>query len=185
VGVDETVKSAVFLDRDGVINASIVRDGKPYPPPTLAELAILPGVPDALASLRSAGYALVVVTNQPDVARGAQRREVVEAMHARLRNELPLDAIYTCFHDDADRCTCRKPAPGLLLDGARDLDLDLSQSFMVGDRWRDLEAGTAAGCRTIFVDHGYAERQPQTFDRRVTSLADAAAWILAGARDGS
>jgi D-glycero-D-manno-heptose 1,7-bisphosphate phosphatase len=167
----------VFLDRDGVINEAIVRDGKPFSPRTLDELVVCADAPAALALLRRAGYALVVVTNQPDVARGAQQRATIDAMHARLRAELPLDAIYSCFHDDADACACRKPRPGLLLDAARDLDLDLAQSFMVGDRWRDIAAGAAAGCRTVFVDHGYTERRPSAFDHRVTSLADAATWI--------
>jgi D-glycero-D-manno-heptose 1,7-bisphosphate phosphatase len=175
-------RPAVFLDRDGVVNAAVVRDGKPYPPDSVDALTVLPGVPAALADLSRAGYALVVVTNQPDVARGKQTRVAIDAIHDRLRRDLPLDAVYCCFHDDADHCACRKPAPGLLLDAARDLDLDLGKSFMVGDRWRDTEAGTAAGCRTVFVDYGYAERQPAVFDRRVTSLTEAATWILAGAK---
>jgi D-glycero-D-manno-heptose 1,7-bisphosphate phosphatase len=169
---------AVFLDRDGVINAAVVRDGKPFSPATADELEILPGVAAALADLRRAGYALVVVTNQPDVARGAQTRAAVDAIHARLHAELPLDAIRACFHDDADRCACRKPAPGLLLDAARDLDLDLAASFMVGDRWRDTEAGRAAGCRIVFINHHYRERQPAEFDVELGSLGEAAGWIL-------
>ena len=182
MGIDGEVSArAVFLDRDGVLNAAVVRDGRPYPPARVEALEILPGVPGALGELARGGFVLLVVTNQPDVARGVQTREVIEAMHARLRAALPLDAIYCCDHDDADRCACRKPAPGLLLEAARDWDVDLTASFMVGDRWRDIEAGAAAGCRTIFVDYQYRERQPQAFDRRVTSLAEAAAWILAGA----
>jgi D-glycero-D-manno-heptose 1,7-bisphosphate phosphatase len=171
-------RPAVFLDRDGVLNASVVRDGKPYPPATAAELAILPGVTAALEDLKRAGYVLLVVTNQPDVSRGTQSRAEVDAIHARLRAELPIDDIYSCFHDDDDDCGCRKPAPGMLHDGARDWDIDLAASFMVGDRWRDIDAGAAAGCRTIFVDRQYNERRPETFDARVTSMAEAAAWIL-------
>jgi D-glycero-D-manno-heptose 1,7-bisphosphate phosphatase len=173
-------RPAVFLDRDGVLNAAVVKDGKPYPPASVDQVALLPGVRQALTELRAAGFALVVVTNQPDVARGAQAREAVDAIHTGLRADLPIDAIYVCFHDDVDRCACRKPAPGMLLNAARDLDLDLAGSFMVGDRWRDIEAGAAAGCRTAFIDHGYAERRPRAFDMRATSLAEAAAWILAG-----
>ena len=120
------------------------------------------------------------MTNQPDVARGAQTREAVDAIHAKLRAELPVDAVYCCFHDDADHCACRKPAPGLLLDAARDLDIDARASFMVGDRWRDTAAGVAAGCRTVFINHHYAEKQPQAFDAERSSLAEAAAWILSG-----
>jgi D-glycero-D-manno-heptose 1,7-bisphosphate phosphatase len=144
-------------------------------------LEVLPGVLGALTDLKRAGFDLVVVTNQPDVARGAQTREAVEKMHSRLRAELPLDDVYCCYHDDADRCACRKPAPGFLLEAARVRDLDLGSSFMIGDRWRDIEAGVAAGCHTIFVDHGYSERRPQSWDAKVRSLAEAAAWILAGA----
>jgi D-glycero-D-manno-heptose 1,7-bisphosphate phosphatase len=180
VGVDRAVsRPAVFLDRDGVINAAVVRDGKPYPPQDVSDLEILPGVARALGDLRAAGYVLVVVTNQPDVARGKQTREVIDAMHVRLRRELPLDAIYTCMHDDAEHCACRKPAPGMLLDAARELDLDVTKSFMIGDRWRDIDAGIAAGCRTIFINHHYAERQPARFDVELGSLPAAAAWILA------
>lgn len=179
MGVDrEVTRRAVFLDRDGVLNASVVRNGKPYPPDSIAELVVLPGVPEALADLKRAGFALIVVTNQPDVARGTQTRAAIDAIHAWLQAELPLDAVYACFHDDGDGCACRKPAPGLLLDAARDRGLDLTTSYMVGDRWRDTEAGAAAGCRTVFVDYQYDERQPRMFDAKVTSLAEAAAWIL-------
>jgi len=172
------VTRAVFLDRDGVLNAAVVKDGKPYPPATADALEILPGVGDALAKLRAAGYLLVVVTNQPDVARGAQTRAAVDAIHARLRTELPLDAIYTCFHDDSDACTCRKPAPGLIVTAAAAFGIDLAHSFMVGDRWRDIEAGLAAGCPAIFIDREYAERKPAGFAVKVTGLPAAAAWIL-------
>ncbi len=170
---------AVFLDRDGVLNRATVRNGRPHPPDRVEDLEILPGVAGALAELRAAGYALIVVTNQPDVARGTQTRTAVDAMHARLRAELPLDDILCCFHDDAARCTCRKPAPGLLLQAARARGLDLRSSFMVGDRWRDIDAGKAAGCRTVYIDHGYAERVPVGYDAKTRSLAEAAAWILA------
>ena len=170
---------AVFLDRDGVLNASVVRAGKPYPPASAAELEILPGVPAALERLEAAGFRLLVVTNQPDVGRGTQTRAEVDAIHARMRAELPaLDAIYSCFHDDKDHCACRKPLPGMLLDAAREWDVDLRASYMVGDRWRDTDAGAAAGCKTVFIDRKYDERQPQAVDATVTSLADAAAWIL-------
>jgi D-glycero-D-manno-heptose 1,7-bisphosphate phosphatase len=180
VGVHHTVSTrAVFLDRDGVINRPTVRDGRPFPPGRPEDFALLPGVRSALEDLKHAGFVLVVVTNQPDVRRGAQARDVVESMHQRLREELPVDAIYSCYHDDDDRCSCRKPAPGLLLEAAHTWDIDLKASFMVGDRWRDTEAGAAAGCRTLFIDHGYTERQPEAYDAKVSSLSEAAEWILA------
>ena len=168
---------AVFLDRDGVINRAVVRDGKPHPPDSVEELEVLAGVSDALLKLRAAGFRLIVVTNQPDVARGTQSREVVEAMHVRLMSELPVDDVVTCYHD-GDACDCRKPKPGALLDAAHRHGVELEQSFMVGDRWRDIEAGQRAGCRCLFVDHGYAEQQPAGSFVRVPSLAAAAEWIL-------
>lgn len=176
-------RSAVFLDRDGVINRSIIRGGKPYPPSSLEELEILPFVLESLIALKNAGYLLVVVTNQPDVARGMTPKEVVERINEFLKSELPLDAVITCFHDTFDQCDCRKPKSGLLLKAARDLCVDLSSSFMVGDRWRDIEAGWNAGCTTFFVDYGYNEKQPETFDYRVTSLYEAANIILSDLRN--
>ena len=178
MGVGEAVtRRAVFLDRDGVLNRAEVRGGRPHPPASLEALELLPGVPEACRALKARGFLLVVVTNQPDVARGTQRREVVDAIHARLRAELPLDDVRACFHDDADGCACRKPAPGLLLQAARDHRLALEACYLVGDRWRDVEAGQAAGCRTIFIDHGWAERRPAAPSATVASLAEAAAWI--------
>ena len=160
-----------------MINRAVVRNGRPYPPASVDELEILPGVPGALARLRAAGYALVVVTNQPDIARGATTREAVDAIHARLRTLLALDDIRVCPHDDADQCACRKPKPGLLL---REPAHDMAASVMVGDRWRDVEAGRAAGCGlTILVDYGYDEAVPYEPDARVRSLAEAADWLLA------
>jgi D-glycero-D-manno-heptose 1,7-bisphosphate phosphatase len=177
IGANMT-RPAVFLDRDGVINRAFMRDGMPFPPQSLQELEILPGVSDALVALKAHGYSIVVVTNQPDVARGTSSKEAIEGIHGRLKDELAIDAILTCFHDDSADCECRKPKPGLLLQAARNLGIDLSASFMVGDRWRDMEAGKRAGCRTFFVDRSYLERQPVAYEFRVGSLIEASAMIL-------
>jgi D-glycero-D-manno-heptose 1,7-bisphosphate phosphatase len=177
---DPVKKPAIFLDRDGVINRAILRDGKPYPPESLAALEILPGVAEALARLKAAGYGLVVVTNQPDVARGTTPRNLVDSINETLQHALPLDSIRACFHDSADDCLCRKPKPGMLLAAAEELDLDLSASYMVGDRWRDVEAGRRAGCRTVFIDYHYDEPRPETPDYVVGSLLEAAQIILNG-----
>jgi D-glycero-D-manno-heptose 1,7-bisphosphate phosphatase len=175
VGVD-AVKGAVFVDRDGVINRAVVRDGRPHPPDSVADVEILPGVPAALDRLKRAGYAIVVVTNQPDVARGRQTREAVEAIHARLSAALPIDEFRVCYHDDRDDCVCRKPKPGLLLQSPV---YDLARSMMVGDRWRDIGAGKRAGVRaSILIDYGYDEPEQAQPDVRVGSLAEAADWIL-------
>jgi D-glycero-D-manno-heptose 1,7-bisphosphate phosphatase len=182
MGIDRAVRRAVFLDRDGVINRATVRGGKPYPPASEDAFEILPDVHDALARLHDAGFHLVVVTNQPDISRGVQRREVVDRMHARLRAELPIDDIRVCDHDDADRCSCRKPQSGLLEAAAHDAGLSLADSFMVGDRWRDVEAGRRAGCTTVFVDRQYDEPRPDRPAVTVRSLGEAADWILSRSR---
>lgn len=175
-------RRAVFLDRDGVLNRAIIKQGKPYPPATLDELDVPAGVAQALYTLKNASFLLISVTNQPDVARGSQRREVVEAINATLLAMLPLDEIRVCYHDDGDGCQCRKPQPGLLLEAALKYDLDLSASFMVGDRWKDIEAGYRAGCATIFIDHNYTEKEADPPpNQRVSSLAQAATWILSQA----
>jgi D-glycero-D-manno-heptose 1,7-bisphosphate phosphatase len=150
-------REAVFFDRDGVLNQAFVRDGKPYPPVSLEELVILPGVAEGLRQLAEAGYLLIGVTNQPDVARGTQSRETVVAINTRIQSQLGLHQVYTCFHDDADNCACRKPKPGLILHAAKDYGLDLTRSWMVGDRWKDIAAGKSAGLQTIFIDYYYRE----------------------------
>jgi len=176
------MRQAVFLDRDGVINRALVRNGLPYPPSNLSELEILPGVHEALHLLHEAGFFLVAVTNQPDVARGVVTRETVEQINQYLKNNLPIDDFRTCFHDSGDACPCRKPLPGSLIESAKLHSIDLTKSFMVGDRWRDIEAGHAAGCTTFFIDYHYNEKQPQTAHFRVGHLLEAAHVIL-GKRD--
>jgi D-glycero-D-manno-heptose 1,7-bisphosphate phosphatase len=170
-------RRAVFLDRDGVLNAAVVRDGRPYPPRSVDEVEVLPGVEGACNRLRTAGFDLVVVTNQPDIARGTQTLEAVRHINNALLAALPLDEVVVCPHDDDDDCDCRKPRPGMLLDAAQRRGIDLSTSFMVGDRWRDVEAGIRAGCRTVFIDRDYDERSVQA-DVSVADLAEAAVWIL-------
>ena len=167
---------AVFLDRDGVLNRATVRNGKPYPPASLDELEIIEDVQEALAAFRQMGYMLIGATNQPDVARGVTSKELVESINAFLMDRLPLQEIRVCYHDDADDCHCRKPLPGLMLDAAREYDIDLSSSFMIGDRWKDIDAGKSAGCRTIWINRGYVEKEA-TADFTTTSLLDAVNWI--------
>lgn len=178
MGVDALNSAAVFLDRDGVLNRSLIgADGVPRPPATTDQVEILPRVHEALERLRSLGFELVVVTNQPDISRGTTARAVVEAINGRLRDTLGLAEFLVCPHDDVDACACRKPLPGLLLRAAADRALDLARSYMVGDRWRDIEAGRRAGCRTILLDSGHGERLPFEPDHRAGSLWEAALWI--------
>ncbi|MGB6535375.1 MAG: HAD family hydrolase [Xanthobacteraceae bacterium] len=169
---------AVFLDRDGVINANLERNGRPTAPRSLAEFRLLPGVEEAVTRLKRHGYAVVVVTNQPDVADGLTPRATVDAMHGIIRATLAIDDIKTCFHNDAAGCDCRKPKPGLILQAAAERGLALAQSYLVGDRWRDIAAGRAAGCRTVFIDYGYRQDQPNHPHMVARSLAEATELIL-------
>jgi D-glycero-D-manno-heptose 1,7-bisphosphate phosphatase len=165
-------RTAVFLDRDGVLNEPIVRDGRPLPPTSVDEVVIRDGVHEACRRLSDAGLLLIVVTNQPDIARRTTTREEVDAINQHLTDELGLDSVYVCAHDDADACGCRKPAPGLLLAAAADVGVDLTRSVMVGDRWRDIEAGKRAGATTVWVRSDYGEAAPAAPDHVVDGLLD-------------
>lgn len=171
-------RPAVFLDRDGTLNESFIgADGVPRPPASLDEFALVDGAAEACRQLGALGFLRIVVTNQPDVARGALQREVVESINRRLRDNVPLDDIRVCYHDDADACECRKPKPGLLLTAAQEWGIDLASSFMVGDRWKDVEAGKLAGCTTILIDGQATGRLRSEPAIRVDSLASAVSWI--------
>lgn len=171
------MKRAVFLDRDGVLNRSLVRNGRPYAPTSVAEFELLPDAAAVVGGFKNDGFMVVVFTNQPDVAVGRQSRTTVEAMHEILRDAMPLDDIRTCFHGDDDKCDCRKPKPGMILAAARDHGIDCRRSYVVGDRWRDIAAGKAAGCTTIFIDYHYQEPRPDAPDAVVANLAEAAIFI--------
>src|SRR2546428_7671403 len=169
---------AIFLDRDGVLNKITLRGGKVCPPASITEFEVLPGVSEACEALRAAGFLLVVVTNQPDVARGSMRKETVELINEALRAQVAIDDIRVCYHDDHHQCFCRKPSPGLLREAAADWGIDILASFLVGDRWRDIEAGRRAGCRTILIDGADEDAARSQPDHRARSLAEAVPWIL-------
>ena len=162
-----------------MINQAVVRDGKPYPPTGVNELKLVEGAADALRDLKQAGFLLIVVTNQPDIARGTRDCAAADAIHEALRKTLPLDAFFVCPHDDSDQCDCRKPLPGLLLRAAEKYEIDMPRSFMVGDRWRDIDAGAGAGCATVWIDYGYCEKRSAAEpSATVDSISAAADWIL-------
>ena len=172
------MNKAVFLDRDGVLNRAIVRNGKPFPPASVETMELLPGVADALESLQAAGFLRIVVTNQPDVARGTQTREAVEAIHNHMQSVLLITQIMACYDDD-DTSPCRKPNPGMLLQASESHAIALSQSYMIGDRWSDVEAGQRAGCQTVFIDYGYSEPRPEPpANYTCLNLLSAVVWIL-------
>jgi len=166
----------VFLDRDGVINKVFFRDGKPSPPWRFIDFEIEPGVEQALRRLRAAGYKLFVVTNQPDLARGDLDTEDLRMMSDKLMATLDIDALKICPHDDRDDCACRKPRPGMLIELAREHDLALANSYMIGDTWKDTMAARAAGCKSITLDRPY--NREHAADRRVADLSEAVELIL-------
>jgi D-glycero-D-manno-heptose 1,7-bisphosphate phosphatase len=175
----EALRPAVFLDRDGVIVVPEFREGRSFAPRTLEAFVIYPDARKALSRLRDVGYLLVIVTNQPDIGNGVIARETVERMHDLLRSELPLDRIEVCPHRQSDNCNCRKPKPGMLFSAAKACGIDLANSFMVGDRASDVEAGIAAGCRTVFIDLDYAsEMKPARLDHVARSVSGAVDIIL-------
>jgi D-glycero-D-manno-heptose 1,7-bisphosphate phosphatase len=172
-------RRAAFVDRDGVLIRAQVRDGRPSPVEHPEDVEIIEGAAESCAELRRAGILVVVVTNQPDVARGTATIAGVEAIHQRILDQIEVDAVVACYHDDIDDCQCRKPRPGMLTYVADQWDVALTESVLIGDRWRDVEAGKRCGCQTVFVDHGYDERAPDAPDLTVGTLAEALPWILA------
>jgi D-glycero-D-manno-heptose 1,7-bisphosphate phosphatase len=169
---------AVFLDRDGVINKAVIKNGKPYPPKNLDTLELIDNVKDLLHLLKKEGFKLIVVTNQPDVARKKISKRTVDLINNYLLNLLPIDNIETCFHDDSDNCICRKPLPGLILSSAKRYNIDLKKSYLIGDRWKDIAAGKAANCKTIFIDYNYDEINSIRADITTFSLKEAVEKIL-------
>ena len=168
------MRRAIFLDRDGVINKTIIREGKPYSPGDLSQVEILDGVSEALEKFRRLDFELIVVTNQPNISRGIDKPEFTKDVHKYLQSNLALENFYVCPHDDLDKCECRKPMPGLLKIASKELDVSLHHSYMIGDRWKDIEAGQEAGCGCFFIDYGYAEKQPKRPYVLVRSLLEAA-----------
>jgi D-glycero-D-manno-heptose 1,7-bisphosphate phosphatase len=171
-------KSVVFLDRDGVINKARVINGKPYPARSLEELVLLPGVKESISDLQSANFEIVVVTNQPDVARKTLNKETVLKIHSEIQKLLGIRYFYTCFHDNSDDCQCRKPKSGLLLAAAEELKINLRKSYLVGDRWKDVEAGQNLGCKCFFINNEYEEKKPNQPYIAVDSLHDAVRIIM-------
>ena len=182
MGKHEVVRRAVFLDRDGVLNRPVVHSGQPHPPSRVEDFELYGDVADGCARLKAAEFLLIVITNQPDVGRGTQSREAVEAMHVKMQLALPsLDRIEICYHAGeryGESCDCRKPRPGMILRAAAEMKIDLCASYIVGDRWRDINCARAAGCRAIFIERGYEEGLCEVPDFTVASFGDAVNALL-------
>ena len=171
-------KKAIFLDREGVINKLIMKNGKGRAPYTLEDFELFPGVVEACQKLKDSDYLTIIVTNQPDVARGWVLQESVELINNKVRKLLPIDDIRICFHTNEDNCLCRKPMPGMILDAASVWGINLQESFMIGDRFGDVAAGVSAGCKTILVGEGDTQGTFPTPHYKVDSLLEAVSIIL-------
>ena len=182
MGKHEITRRAVFLDRDGVLNRPVIKGGLPYPPARIEDFELYPDVADGCARLDAKGFVLVVVTNQPDVGRGTQNVEAVEAMHRKMLMALPQIArIEVCTHAGSrygEPCYCRKPLPGMLYRAAHYLAVDLTASYLIGDRWRDVDCARAAGCKSVFVERHYSESLRGPPDFTVESFSGAVEVIL-------
>jgi D-glycero-D-manno-heptose 1,7-bisphosphate phosphatase len=182
MGKHEVARRAVFLDRDGVLNRALVRNGHPHPPSRVEDFELYNDVAAGCARLKAANFLLVVITNQPDVGRGTQSREAVEAMHVKMQSALPsLDRIEICYHAGeryGEPCDCRKPRPGLILRAAAKLKIDLRASYVIADRWRDVDCAHAAGCKAIFIQRGYEESLREVPDFTVTNFSEAVNTVL-------
>ena len=165
-------KKAVFLDRDGIINEPIVKGGKPFSPESVEQFKFCSGISELSNQLVDCDFILFIVTNQPEVARGTILKRKVEEIHDHIRSALPIKEIMSCYHDDQDNCECRKPKPGAIINACRRYFLEPEKSYMIGDRWKDIDAGNAAGCKTIFLDRGYNERKPTTQNYTVSSIKE-------------
>jgi D-glycero-D-manno-heptose 1,7-bisphosphate phosphatase len=175
-------RRAVFLDRDGVLNynrSDFIKSPDEYVP--------VPGAAESVAALQRKGWAVIVVSNQSGLGRGLFDQAALDAILEKMQSVLKeagggADAIYYCPHTPESACSCRKPAPGLILQAAQEHDLDLARSYFVGDKGSDIECGRAAGVRTILVESGLPEERPDPAvahpDHVARNLTDAVAWIL-------
>jgi D-glycero-D-manno-heptose 1,7-bisphosphate phosphatase len=171
-------RRAIFLDRDGVINKVKIDKKGPHSPRTFKQFELIPGVESALMTFHDRGYLNIIVTNQPDVSRGLMRRGELNKMLEFTKKTLPIDDILVCPHDDADNCQCRKPKPGLIQGAAKKWNVDLKNSFFIGDTWKDVEAAKAAGCQSVLINMPYNIEIKS--DYRINNLSDAAGFVRWG-----
>lgn len=160
---------AVFFDRDGILVQAPIVQGRPHSARTVDEIRMIPAAFQLCEVLREARIPTFMITNQPDIARGLIERSVVDEQNQIVARALNLTEVAVCPHDDGDDCYCRKPRPGLIEKLGQKHRINLSTSVVVGDRWRDIDAGVAAGTLTLFIDYGYEERRPKNPTRTVHS----------------
>ena len=165
------MNKAIFLDRDGVLNKVILKDGKPLSPKNLSEFVLLDNVSEALAIFKKLDYLTIIVTNQPDIKTKKQTLKDLEITHKWIFDNLMIDDIFVCCHDDSDNCNCRKPGIGMLINASKKYKINLTKSIMIGDRWKDIKCGQLAKCKNNFyINYGYDEPSPTGKFINVSSL---------------
>ena len=145
------VKSAVFIERDGILNLVRIENGHPVPPLRRSDFRLNLEAIQPIRQLRLAGFKLIVTTNQPWLSHGCLSRYELERMHEQLRQAFPIDDILVCPHEEMDECPCRKPLPGMFIEAAAMWHLDISRSFVLSDKWQDAEAARRIGCISVLV----------------------------------
>ncbi len=162
---------AFFFDRDGILNQSIIKNQKPYSPNIPNELKLNREFLPFIKNLKKKKFIIIVVTNQPDIKRGKMTKYSLKTINTKIKNFFLIDEIYVCIHDINDKCSCRKPKPGMLKKASKKWDIDLKKSFLVGDRFKDIQAGNSVGCTTIFIDYNYNETKPKSYDYKYKNIS--------------
>ena len=156
----------------------MIIDGKSYAPRSLKDFKIFPKVKSDIKKLKNRGFKVFVITNQPDIGNKLLKKKTLNEMHSLLKTKVPIDKIYFCPHTKNDRCKCRKPKPGMIIKASNNLKIRLKESYVIGDRKTDIDAGLKAGCKTIFVNNNYYEKRPTKQEKTVKSLHAAVKYIL-------
>ena len=164
------LSKAFFLDRDGVINKSFLQKGKPVAPTKLADFKIIKDVKKSLIYLKAKGYLTIIVSNQPDLRKGLLNKSVLKKMNRKLKEELKIDDIFICEHMSIDRCDCRKPKLGMILNAKKKWNIDLKNSYLIGDRWRDIYLANKLNIKCFYIDNNYKEKKPKKYNYKVISL---------------
>lgn len=169
--------NAVFLDRDGVVLRGKIHNGKLYAINNIEKVFFYPKVKQSIDLLKKS-FKVFIITNQPDIGNNKVTYEEVKKVNQLIINKLKIDKIYMCPHSKNIRCKCRKPNPYFILKAAKDYNIDLKKSYMVGDRGSDILSGYKAGCKSIFINRKYKESKPLLQIKTVYSLNEATRFIL-------
>ena len=151
------INKAVFFDRDGVLNRAIIKDKKPYAPRNFSKFVLYKSTPEFIKILCNKGYKIFLVTNQPDIGNGFTDLSELNKMHDYLCSLIKFDEIFVCLHSQSQKCICRKPSPFFVLEAKKKYNLNLKNSYFIGDRYSDYQTANKAGCNFLFIDRFYRE----------------------------